>query len=145
MEISRILRIIITIFLVATFIVVTVAAYRQNQRIKSMTRLSDATTSLATRLTSQELAWVDDEGNRHPFVLDASKLDGLKRNYRLPGENLGFRASIIFLEDNSEHEIIQFSSDLPDERMRCSLSLPATIRLERGIRPAKLKVISWFA
>lgn len=145
MDISRILRVLLTIFLVATFVVVTVAAYRQNQKVKSMTRLSDATTSLAVGLTSQELAWEDDGGTRHPFVLDVDKLDNLEGRYQLPEENLAFRATIICLEDNYERKISGVFENLPKDKMSCSLSFPASLRSGGRVMPAKLKVISWFA
>lgn len=66
MQISRILRVLITILLVVTFIIVTLAAYQRDQEIEAMVKLSDSTSSIATRLSVQDLAWVDGDGeNTH--------------------------------------------------------------------------------
>lgn len=144
MEISRILRVLITLILVVTFIVLTVSAYRRNQEVNSMTVLSDATSSIATKLTTKDLVWVDEEGVRHPHLLDPAKLENADKSHRLAGENFTFRTSIVYFEDNSEREIGPYGDNLPEDRMRCSLSVPVALRKPNPI-PAKLKVVVWYA
>lgn len=144
MEISRILRVLITLIFVVTFITLTIGAYRQNSEINSMTTLSDATTSIANNLASKELVWVDDEGVSHPPILDSEKLKDIKFERIIAGENFAFRASISYRRDNSEREIGPYGREPPGNKMTCSFSLPVALH-KASIPPAKLKVVTWFA
>lgn len=144
MEISRILRVLITIILVVTFIIVTVSAYRQNERINSMTTLSDASTSLVTNLSTQKLVWTDSAGQTHPYILE-NKLENLEFSSSMAGENFIFRAAITYLEDNSEHEVGPYGPDLPEDQMTCSISASVAFRKKGVNLPAKLRVITWYA
>ncbi len=143
MDITRILRVLLTIILVVSFIGVTIVAYRQNQDVKAMAYLSDATTSIATKLTSEKLAWNDEEDVLHPFVLDSDKLDNLNYAMIVAGENFVFQVQIIYLKNGSEEVIENFGKSVPSDETTCALSLPATLYRRGLIVPAKLKVISW--
>ncbi len=143
MEISRILRVLITLIFVVTFITLTIGAYRQDSEINSMATLSDATTSIANNLASQGLVWVDDENVSHPLILDSDKLEDIRFGRVIAGENFAFRASISYWRDNSEREIGPYGKDPPEDEMTCSFSLPVALHKD-SIPPAKLKVVAWF-
>lgn len=143
MEISRILRVLITLLLLVSFIAMTVAAYRQNREINKMTTLSDATSSIMTSLATQEMVWVDGNGDTHPYILDSEKLKNLNYSKVLGGENFAFQATITYLQDNNVEEIGPYGENPPENRLICSLS--ASVTLYEGRKPVKLKVVSWYA
>ncbi len=143
MEVSRILRVLITLLLVVTFIVSTVAAYRQNREINSMTNLSDATSSIVTKLATQELAWRDSEGNSHPYVVDEDKLSSLNSEQNLAGENFAYQTEIKIYQDNQEKTIGSKGPNPPEGRMTSAVSVAVT--LLEGRKPAKLEVVAWYS
>lgn len=145
MEISRILRVLITLIFVVTFIAITVSAYRRNEEIESMTLLSDVTSSLTTRFATRDLIWTDERGTDHPYVLDPMKFDNLNGSRLLAGENYAFRTFLTYLEDNSKRELGPYGGSPPEDRMTCSLSLPMTVYKDGKMLPAKLRVIVWYA
>lgn len=143
MEISRILRILAALIFVVAFIAVTVAAYRREERISSMTTLSDMSSSVAVDLASEELAWIDDEGIRHPNVIDPSRLSDVETSRNVFGENFRFQVFLLCFENNERTEIGPYGGNKPDE-MRCSFSLPVSVRKNKTSLPAKLRVIIWY-
>jgi hypothetical protein len=141
MEITRILRVLVTILLVVTFILVTVSAYTESREIGAMVRLSDATSSIVTRLATDDLAWTDDESIPHSYVLDADLLDNLESKRSLGGDNFAFQVSIFSQVKNFEN----FGLEPPEGRMTCSLVVPAALRHLGGVLPARLEVVAWYA
>jgi hypothetical protein len=141
MEITRILRVLVTILLVVTFILVTVSAYTESREIGAMVRLSDATSSIVTRLATDDLAWTDDEHIPHSYVLDADLLDNLESKRSLGGDNFAFQVSIFSQVKNFEN----FGLEPPEGRMTCSLVVPAALRHLGGVLPARLEVVAWYA
>ncbi|KXB08877.1 hypothetical protein AKJ55_00320 [candidate division MSBL1 archaeon SCGC-AAA382M17] len=144
MEISRIVRVLLTLIMVVTFIIITVAAYQQTQTVASMTTLSDSTSSIVTALASQDLAWSDETKTLHPYVLEASKLENLRFSRLLGGDNLVFQATIIYNPGNKIENIGPYGPDLPEDKMTSSLSVPVSLRKNNSTLPAKLKVVSWY-
>lgn len=144
MEVSRILRVLITLVFLVTFITLTVAAYRQNERINSMTTLTEATSSIANKLVSQDLTWVNGQGVSQPPILDSEKLKNLEYNRLIAGENFAFQASIVYRNGDSEEEIGPEGKDPPENRMICSVSLPVALH-ESSTLPAKLEVKVWYS
>lgn len=144
MEISRIVRVLLTLILVVTFILITVAAYRQSENIASMTALSDSTSSIVTVLASQDLAWTDEKEILHPYVLDAKKLENLRFNKLLGGDNFAFQTTIIYSSGKSIENIGPYGHNLPEEKMTSSLSVPVSLRKNNSTIPAKIKVVTWY-
>lgn len=145
MEVSRILRVMITLILVVSFIAITVAAYRRNQEVNSMTTLADATSSIAARLAFRDLALMDERGIQYPYILDGSKLENLDKSRSLAGENFRFRVSISYLRNGSERGIGPYGEEPPKRRMTCSLSVPVALQRSGTRVPAKLEVVAWYA
>lgn len=141
MEITRILRVLVTILLVVTFILVTVSAYTESRKIGAMVRLSDATSSIVTRLATDGLAWTDDESIPHSYVLDADLLDNLEYKRSLGGDNFALQVSIFSQVENFEN----FGLEPSEGRMTCSLVVPAALRYLGGVLPARLEVVAWYA
>lgn len=144
MEISRIFRILITLIFVIAFILVTVAAYRKEERMNSMSTLSDVSTSLAVDLASRDLAWVDSRGIRHITIIDPAKLPKVDKEREILEKTFRFQISLLCLENSEERKIGPYGENRP-EKMRCTYSLPVSIYLNNEITPAKLKVIVWYA
>lgn len=144
MEVSRILRVLITLIFLVTFITLTVAAYRQNQKINSMTTLTEATSSIANKLVSQDLTWINEQEASQPPILDSEKLKDLEYNRLIAGENFAFQASIVYQKNNTEKEIGPYGRDTPENRMICSISLPVALH-RSSILPAKLGVKVWYS
>lgn len=145
MEITRILRVLMTILLVVIFILVTVSAYRESREIGAMVRLSDATSSIITRLATDDLAWIDDEGIQHGYVLDADLLENLEFERSLGGDNFAFQVSISYQAEGSENTFGPRGFEPPEGRMTCSLIVPAALRHVGGVLPARLEVVAWYA
>lgn len=145
MEISRILRVLITILLAVTFIVVTLAAYQRDNEIERMVKLSDSTSSIATRLSVQDLAWIDEDDERHPYILDNNSLTNLEFTRILGGDNFAFRIRIFYLTSGVEDNLGPYGLEPPSDRMTGSLTMPASLYWKGSITPAKLRVIVWYA
>lgn len=142
MEISRILRVLITIIIVAALFVIVIASYRHEQMVNSMIELSDASSSIVTRLSTDRLAWTDAKGNQHQYVLDEEKFDNLSYIWTLGGEDYASQVSIAYGE-GLENEIGPYGSGPPQDRMTSALRVP--VALKRGGKkvPAQLRVIVW--
>ncbi len=142
MEISRILRVLIILIFVVTFIASTLAAYRQNRRVQEMTTLSDATTSIASDLSTRVLVKRGAENNPVEYMLDRNKLDNEKIDFEreLAGQTFEYK---IRLEHFSGGQIAYFDNSPPGNAMKSSISVPVT--MAEGREPAKLEVIAWYS
>lgn len=140
MELSRILRIIVTLILIVAFIAVTVAAYRRNQEIKSMTTLSEATSTILTGLTSRDLVWKEKDGTTHPYIIEEDKLENIDYNRALAGENFKFQIS---LQLPQKKKIGPSGGNPPEKNTVCSISAPVTLFENR--RAAKIEVLVWYS
>lgn len=143
MEVSRILRVLITLILVITFIISTLAAYRQNREINAMTTLSDSTSSIVTSLATQDLAWTDAAGDSHPYIINKNKLQNLDYTKTLAGENLTYQTKVVYQQDNTKEIIGPYGPSPPEDRMISTVSAPIT--LVEGRKPAKLEVVAWYS
>ena len=145
MEITRILRVLATILLVLTFILVTVSAYARSLEIGAMVRLSDATSSIITRLATNDLAWVDEEGARHCYVLDTNLLESLQFERSIGGDNFMLQVTISYCAGGSEVTFGPVGSEPPEDRMTCSLVVPVALWHSGRSIPAQLGVVVWYA
>ncbi|MFP4005863.1 MAG: hypothetical protein ACLFUR_03980 [Candidatus Hadarchaeia archaeon] len=143
MNVSRVLRILITIIFVMAFIGVTISAYKREERMNALTTLSDASSSVAVHLASEELVWEDERGISHPEVVDPSKLSTIDGSWSCMGENYLLQTYLLYIEDGRERMIGPFG-EAGGEKMSCSFSLPVSLRREGGVYPAKLRVILWY-
>jgi|GEM_PF-3001275 len=142
MEISRILRVLITLIFVVTFIVSTMAAYRQNRDVQEMTTLSDATTSIASDLSTRTLAKRGAENNPVEHMIDSDKLENSKIDFRrdLAGRTFEYK---IRIERFSGGHSAYYENSPPTDVMTSSISVPVTI--SEGREPAKLEVEAWYS
>lgn len=142
MEISRILRVLIILMFVVTFIASTMAAYRQNRQVQEMTTLSDATTSIASDLSTRTLVKRGAENNPVEYMLDKDKLDNEKIDFKrkLTGQTFEYK---IKLEHFSGGQDAYFDNSPPGSVMKSSISVPVTVA--EGREPAKLEVVAWYS
>jgi len=141
---TQILKTLVTIILVISFLLVTVSAYQQHRRISALAELSDATTAIVTRLSVEELAYVDNDGNLHMYTIDPAKLEGLSTRREFGGENFDFQVSVRY-EAGGERVLGPFGSTPPEDRTRGSLAVPCVIYENAHFLPAKLSVMAWRA
>ncbi len=122
-----------------------VSAYRQYRSSSEMALLSDSTSSIATHLALEELAYVDVTGIPHPYVVDAAKPPSLG-NFRrtVGGDNFEFQVAVLYMREN-ERVLGPYGPTLPEEKMNCTLIFAATIFENDRYLPAKIKVIAWRA
>lgn len=144
MEVSRLLRVLITILLVVSFFIIVFSSYNRDRRVEAMTELSDATSSIATRLTTQNLARVDADGIIHPYELNADLLDNLRFEQVLGDDNFEYQASISYLAGGEKENKIEYGPEPPGNQTISALSLPVGLYEEGIVLPAKLKVIAWY-
>ncbi|TKJ26188.1 MAG: hypothetical protein CEE41_02830 [Hadesarchaea archaeon B3_Hades] len=144
MTLTQILKTLVTIILVISFLLVTVSAYQQHRRISALAELSDATTAIVTRLSVEELAYVDNDGNLHMYTIDPAKLEGLSTRREFGGENFDFQVSVRY-EAGGERVLGPFGSTPPEDRTRGSLAVPCVIYENAHFLPAKLSVMAWRA
>jgi len=141
---TQILKTLVTCILVISFLLVTVSAYQQHRRISALAELSDATSAIVTRLSVEELAYVDNDGNLHMYTIDPAKLEGLSTRWEFGGENFDFQVSVRY-ESGSERVLGPFGSTPPEDRTRGSLAVPCVIYENAHFLPAKLSVMTWRA
>jgi len=122
-----------------------VSAYQQYRSSSEMALLSDSTSSIATHLALDELAYVDATGTSHPYVVDTTKLSSFENfTSTIGGENFEFRISVLENVHGDEHvHEPQHNPALPEEKMNCTLILAATLYENGRYLPAKIKVIAW--
>lgn len=144
MDVTRLLRVLITLLLVMTFILVIVSVYRHDMELREMVNLSDLTSSTVTRLAVQDLAW-DAGGGPSVYVLDSDKLDDLSYQSTLWGFNLEFQVEISYQEGGVEQVLSPHGFSPPDDRMTCALNVPVALQRSGRAVPAILKVIAWYA
>lgn len=144
MEVSRLLRVLITILLVVSFFIIVFSSYNRDRQVEAMSELSDATSSIATRLATQDLARVDAGGTIHPYEVNADLLDNLSFEQVLGGDNFEYQVSISYLAGGATENTDDGSEPL-ENQTRSALSLPVGLYKEGSVLPAKLKVIAWYA
>lgn len=145
MEVSRLLRVLITILLVVSFFIIVFSSYNRDRQVEAMTELSDATSSIATRLATQGLARVDAGGTVHPYEVNADLLDNLSFEQVLGGDNFEYQVSISYLAGGATENTSKYGPEPPGNQTISALSLPVGLYKEGSVFPAKLKVIAWYA
>lgn len=144
MTLTQILKTLVTIILVISFLLVTVSAYQQHRRISALAELSDATTAIVTRLSVEELAYVDNDGNLHMYTIDPAKLESLSTRREFGGENFDFQVSVMY-EARGERVLGPFGSTPPEDGTRGSFAVSCVIYENAHFLPAKLSVMAWRA
>ena len=125
-----------------------VSAYQQYSSSSEMALLSDSTSSIATHLALDKLAYVDVAGITHPYVVDETKLLQLENqpeNYfrrAVGGENFEFQVSMLYMQENV---LGPYGPALPEEKMNCTLIFAAALFENGRYLPAKIKVMAWRA
>jgi len=141
MTLTQILKMLVACILVITFVLVTASAYRQHRTISALAELTDATSAIVTQLAVDELAHVDETGNKYSYVLDPNMLENLTFRREIGGENFEFQISLGY--QVSENNI--FGPALPENRTNCSLVVACLLWLNDRFQLAKLGVIAWHA
>jgi hypothetical protein len=143
MTLTQILKTLVTCILVISFLLVTVSAYQQHRAISGLAELSDATSAIATRLSVEELAYVDNNGKLYMYVIDPLKLEGLSTRLEFGGENFDFQVSVKY--EGGERVLGPYGSTPPDDRTIGSLALPCVLYENARFHPAKLSLTVWRA
>ena len=144
MNISRLLRVLLTIILVISLVLIVVSEYRHDRKVEMMVKLSDASSSILVRLTNDELAYRTPEGRRLEHLVDPFLLENMDPAWTLAGENYESRVSLSFGE-NLENTIGPFGPDRPEGEMANALACSVVAVINDRRLPAKLKVMVWEA
>lgn len=144
MTLTQILKTLVTCILVISFLLVTVSAYQQHRKISALAELSDATSAIATSLSIEELAFVDNDGKSHMYTIDPAKLEGLSTRREFGRENFDFQVSIRY-EAGGERVLGPFGLTPPDDMTIGSLAVPCVLYENAHFLPAKLSVMAWRA
>ena len=141
MALTQILKMLVACILVITFILATASAYRQHRTISALAKLTDATSSIVTQLAVDELAHVDETGDKYSYVLDPGMLENLTFRREIGGENFEFQISLC--HQGSENRT--FGPAPPENRTNCSLIVACSLWSNDRLQLAKLGVIAWYA
>jgi len=141
MTLTQILKMLVACILVITFILVTASAYRQHRTISALAELTDATSSIVTQLAVDELAHVDETGNKYSYVLDPDRLENLTFRREVGRENFEFQISL----DYQGSENRTFGPAPPENKTNCSLMVACSLWSNDRLQLAKLGVIAWYA
>lgn len=141
MNLTKILRTLITCLFVITFVLLVASAYQRNRAITELAALSDSTSSILTRLAVEELAHAD--GEVHPYVVSPPKLEGLGDfELEVGAENFAFRVSVSY-GGLGELRLGPYGPTPPEGRTTCAISAAVAL-LENGrLLPARLEVVAW--
>ena len=145
MDVTRLLRVLITLIFVMTFILIIVSVYRYDQELRSVSSLADSTTSIVTRLSIQDLAWVDSLGDVHHYEVDPDKLDDLTYQSNLGGVNVEFNVELSYKDSGVEQTLGPYGPTVPEGRMASALNVPVAVQSSGRTIPAILKVRAWYA
>ena len=144
MDLTKILRTLITCLFVITFVLLVASAYQRNRAIAELAVLSDSTSSILTRLAVEELAHADGSGV-HPYVVNPLKLQALEDfELEIGGENFGFQVSVSYSE-LGELTLGPYGPMPPEGRTTCAISAAVALLDNGHLVPAKLKVVAWHA
>jgi len=141
MTLTQILKMLVACILVITFVLVTASAYRQHHTISALAKLTDAASAIVTRLAVDELAYVDETGDKYSYVLDPDKLENLTFKREVGGENFEFQVSLGY--QGSENRT--FGPAPPENKTNCSLIVACSLWLNDRLQLAKFGVIAWYA
>ena len=141
MTLTQILKMLVACILIITFILVTASAYQQHRTISALAKLTDATSSIVTKLAVDELAHVDGTGNKSSYVLDPNKLENLAFRREVGGENFEFQISLWY----QGRENSTFGPTPPENRTNCSLIVACSLWFNNRFQLAKFGVIAWRA
>jgi hypothetical protein len=144
MTLTQILKTLITCILVISFLLVTVSAYQQHRAISALAELSDATSAIVTRLSVEELAYVDNDGKLHMYTIDPAKLEDLSTRWEIGGENFEFQVTVSY-RVGRERIFGPYGSTPPEGKARCSFTVANALYENGRFLPAKLNVIAWRA
>jgi hypothetical protein len=144
MALTQILKTLFTCILVISFLLVTVSAYQQHRTISALAELTDVTSAIVTRLSVEELAYVDNDEKLQMYSIDPAKLENCSTRWEISGKNFDFRVSVSY-ETGDEHVLGPYGSAPPDDRTRCSLAVACALYENGRFLPAKLSVIAWCA
>ena len=139
MTLTQILKMLVACILVITFILVSASAYRRHRTISSLAKLTDATSSIVTQLAVDQLAHVDETGKKYSYALDMVRLENLKFESEIGGENFEFQISISY--QGSENR--RFGPEPPENSTNCSLIVACSLWSNNRFQLAKLCVIAW--
>ncbi len=142
MTLTQIMKTLITCILVISFLHETVSAYQQHRAISALAELSDATSAIATRLSVEELAYVDNDETLHMYTIDPAKLEGLSTRREFGGENFDFQVSVRY-EVGGERVLGPYGLMPPEGKARGSLAVACVLNENDRFLPAKLEVIAW--
>jgi len=140
MTLTQILKMLVACILVITFVFVTASAYRQHRTISALAKLTDATSSIVTQLAVDELAHVDEAGNKYSYILDQGRVENLTFRREIGGENFEFQISLFQGSENRT-----FGPAPPENRTNCSLVVACSLWSNDRLQLAKLGVIAWYA
>lgn len=145
MTLTQILKALVTCILVISFVLLTISAYQRHRTISSLAELSDATSAIATRLTVDELAYVDGSGRLYMYTIDSAKLDDLSTFIlEIGGDNFSYQISVSYVgEDGDTYG--PYGLTPPKGGTRCSLAVGCALCENNRFLPAKLSVIAWRA
>lgn len=145
MTLTQILKTLVTCILVISFVLLTISAYQRHRTISALAELSDTTSAIATRLTVDELAYVDSDGNLHMYTIDPAKLDNIPTfTLEIGGDNFGYQISVSYLGEG-EGTFGPYGLTPPKGRTRCSLAVGCALYQNNRFLPAKMSVIAWRA
>ncbi len=144
MTLTQILKTLTTCILVISFLLVTVSAYQQHRTISALTELTDVTSAIVTRLSVEELAYVDNDEKLHMYSIDPEKLENCPTRWEIGGENFDFLVSVSY-EAGSEYILGPYGLAPPEDKARCSLAVACALYEDGRFLPAKLSVIAWRA
>jgi hypothetical protein len=125
-----------------------VSAYQQYRSSSEMALLSDSTSSIATHLALDELAYVDlATDTSHPYVIDEAKLSSFENFWSTIGsENFEFRISVLENVHGDEHvHEPQHNPALDNKKMNCTIIFAITLFENGRYLPAKIEVMAWRA
>lgn len=142
MSISRLLRVLATVIIVISLVFVVVSEYQHNRKVNSMVELSDAASSVATRISTDQATWVGEGSREHDYVLDPQLLENGNYIWNLGGENYASRVEVKY-GDNLGNTFGPYGREGPGDKMANALSIPVVVRTKGRYLPAKLKVIIW--
>jgi hypothetical protein len=143
MDFKQVLTTLITVLLTISLILTIASAYKQQRTISTLVNLSDVSSSIITRLTTEEMTFVDPSGEKQVYVIDADKAKSIPFKRTIGSYNFEFQMSILTRIENYEFSIGTFGPAPPNDRPTCSIDVSCAIWMEGRLLPAKLRVIVW--
>lgn len=141
MDIIRIFKVALSLFLVIIFLFLLISAYHHHEGVLETSSLIDASSTIANGLIADNLVYIQGTRKRC-YVIDPARIRGLSWDIPLGGENFQFNITLTYWRSGQKIEM-EAGPQKPDGRQISVVSLPVAVFDNFRLEVGSLEVRVW--